>query len=108
MKLTLKKLKTIDVTAKEWFDRINGNSYFSAVVCLNYGMPTQEAITLPFQYGYGSHYEDMALAAIGKRFAIETDKRALRSWCSDRKITLRLNMQDNCLKRDVTRWGCSA
>ena len=27
--MKLNELKTIDLTAKEWFDKVNGNSYFS-------------------------------------------------------------------------------
>lgn len=44
----------LEVQAKEWFDRINGNSYFSARVFLN----DKLVATLPFQYGYGDHYTD--------------------------------------------------
>ena len=54
--MQLKELKTIDIEAKEWRDKINGNSYFSSDVTLNYGMDSQEIIKLPFQYGYGDHY----------------------------------------------------
>ena len=34
--------KTIDVNAKEWFDKINGNSYFCGTITLNYGMNNEE------------------------------------------------------------------
>ena len=54
--MKLKQLKTIDIKAKEWSDKINGNSYFSSDVTLNYGMDSQEVIKLPFQYGYGDQY----------------------------------------------------
>ena len=54
--MKLKQLKTIDIEAKEWSDKINGNSYFSSDVTLNYGMDSQEVIKLPFQYGYGDQY----------------------------------------------------
>ena len=54
------KIKTIDVQAKEWFDKVNGNSYFSANISINFGMPSQKNLFIPFQYGYGSQYEHEA------------------------------------------------
>jgi len=54
--MKLSQLKTIDINAKEWHDKINGNSYFSSDVILNYGMNSQETIKVPFQYGYGDHF----------------------------------------------------
>lgn len=56
----------IDLNTKEWFDRVNGNSYFSAVVTLNYKMEDEKTMLLPFQYGYGSHSEHMAFKALIK------------------------------------------
>jgi len=38
------KIKTIDVNVKEWFDKVNGNSYFAGTVSLNFGMKTQKII----------------------------------------------------------------
>ena len=43
-KIKLKDLKTIDIEAKEWRDKVNGNSYFSSDITLNYGMDNQEII----------------------------------------------------------------
>ena len=40
---------------KTWFDRINGNSYFSARV---FNLKNELIKTIPFQYGYGSHPRD--------------------------------------------------
>lgn len=55
------KIKTIDVQAKEWFDRTYGNSYFSMNVTVNYGMKNATTFYVPMQYGYGDHYRDMAI-----------------------------------------------
>ena len=51
------KIKTIDVNCKEWFDKINGNSYFAGTVTLNYQMENETKFILPFQYGNGEHYK---------------------------------------------------
>ena len=101
--LTAIKINTIDITALEWFDKVNGNSYFSATVTLNYGTPEQKEIKLPFQYGYGSHYIDMAKQELVKLGLIETDRpmQALWSYCEEHKIILRTNKYENCKKREL-------
>lgn len=96
------QIKTIDVNAKEWFDKINGNSYFSAIITLNYGMKTDATIKLPFQYGYESHYLDMAVKELADRKLIKVDKRtSLWAWCEDNNVILRYSKLENCLKRDL-------
>ena len=42
--MKLSQLKTIDINAKEWRDKINGNSYFSSDVTLNYGMENEKVL----------------------------------------------------------------
>lgn len=101
-RLTLRGLKTVDVHALEWFDRVNGNSYFAATVTLNYGLPDAETLHLPFQYGYGSHYEWQAFSAIRERFGLPEDRgAALWSFCKDRGVILRTSKRENCRKRDL-------
>ena len=107
MKTRKIKIKTIDVTAKEWFDKINGNSYFSANICINYGQPNQVNLSLPFQYGYGEHYLDMAAKELQEKGFIKLSNpmQALWSYCNDNKIILRYQKHKNCLKKDVVLYG---
>lgn len=44
--------RSLFVEGREWFDKVNGNSYFSARIFVDGG---QVAI-LPFQYGYGDQF----------------------------------------------------
>ena len=44
--------RSLFIEAREWFDKVNGNSYFSARIWVDGG---QVAI-LPFQYGYGDQF----------------------------------------------------
>ena len=44
--------RSLFVEGREWFDKVNGNSYFSARIWVDGG---QVAI-LTFQYGYGEQY----------------------------------------------------
>jgi hypothetical protein len=46
------EIKSMFIECREWFDKVNGNSYFSARIWVNGG---QVAI-LPFQYGYGDQF----------------------------------------------------
>lgn len=97
-------IKTIDVNAKEWFDKINGNSYFSAVITLNFGMPDEKHIGVPFQYGYGDQYRYQAFHQLLTDGYIQpTDKEhTLWQYCENNNIVLRHSKKEKCLKREVT------
>lgn len=43
----------ITIIGRRWFDKINGNTYFSAVGLIN-GV---QVVNIDFDYGYGSQYE---------------------------------------------------
>ena len=53
MEDTKKIEKSVFIEGREWFDKVNGNSYFSARIWVDGG---QVAI-LPFQYGYGDQFQ---------------------------------------------------
>jgi len=56
----------INVTAKEWFDKINGNSYFSADVQVIYHNKQVKNLKIPFSYGYGDSYIFQSLEILKK------------------------------------------
>jgi hypothetical protein len=95
------KLKTIDINAKEWFDKINGNSYFSGEITLNYGTKTEKTLSMPFQYGYGNHYVDEAENLLVKNGYIKDIYHCLSRHCRENDIILRTNKKENCKKRDL-------
>ncbi len=102
--MTTSKIKTIDVQAKEWFDKVNGNSYFSMTITLNYGLKSQKIIYVPMQYGYGDHYMHQAFKAIKKECncfkAVENNTSYWRAY-EKYKIISRHSKQNNCLKREL-------
>jgi hypothetical protein len=98
------KIKTLDVAAMEWFDRVNGNSYFSVRVTINFGQPTEEKLYVPFQYGYGEQYEFVALDAVVKSGHLKTDTTQLSRACRELGITLR-SYKTAGLKKVVRAWG---
>ena len=97
------KIKTIDVNAKEWFDRVNGNSYFSADITVNFGMKTEKHFTLPFQYGYGNHYEHQAFKELQKQGLVKPEDERTSYWgyYRDHGIIYRHSKRENCLKREL-------
>ena len=105
------RVKTIDVIAKEWFDRANGNSYFSATVTINFGLKNAKQFTLPFQYGYGEQHVQEARELLIKEKLINLNvsqgqaKHPLWRYCRENNIILRTTKHENCLKRDVLRYS---
>ena len=95
------KTKTIEIRAKEWFDKVNGNSYFAGTITLNYGTETEETFLMPFQYGYGSQYEQEAKAILTQFNKISTDYESLSNYCKRVGIELNSNIEIGCLKRDL-------
>ena len=96
------KIKTIDINAKEWFDKIYGNSYFAGTITLNYGMKDEETFLMPFQYGYGSSYEQEAKAVLTEFNKIDSKwSQPLSMYCRENKIIYRSSIIENCRKRDL-------
>lgn len=92
-------LKTVTVYVREWFDRVNGNSYFSGVVILNDRLENEEQIKMPLQYGYGNSSEYTAMDAIRERFPrVKWDSRPI--WqLRDRKIPYSYFKQEKCTQK---------
>lgn len=99
----LNTIQTIDINAYEWFDKVNGNSYFAAIIVLNYGLNTEKEIKLPFQYGYGDYYKHAAFKELEKQgliFGVKENE-AIWNFCQRNKITLRTSKKENCKKADL-------
>ncbi len=94
-------MKTIDINAKEWRDKINGNSYFSGLVIIDFGMKSEEVFLMPYQYGYGSQYEQEAKGILTYANKISTQYETLNSYCKRENIILRSNIIRGCKKREL-------
>ena len=96
------KIKTIDVNAKEWFDKVNGNSYFAGTITINYGMKGEETFLMPYQYGYGSSYEQEAKAILTQFNKISGRwSQPLSMYCRENNIIYRSSIIDKCKKREL-------
>ena len=64
-KIPVKDLDYVHVEAKSWFDRVNGNSYWSSRVY--FGTKDKDySFAEKFQYGYGSSSEYHSVDTLGK------------------------------------------
>lgn len=97
------KIKTIDIIALEWFDRVNGNSYFAGTVTVNYGMQDEKTLKMPYQYGYGEHYKQMAFELLQDEGLIPVQKKPFSIWqyYQDNNIIVRNVKHENCKKREL-------
>lgn len=91
-------VKTIDIQANEWFDKVNGNSYFAGLVTVNYGMADAREFIMPFQYGYGSRYEQEAFKVLKEANLINT---TYTSELRELNIIVRSNIVRGCKKREL-------
>ena len=95
---TAYQVNTIDINALEWFDRVNGNSYFAGSITLNYGQPNAITLKMPFHYGYGDFYRYKALETLQiLGYTTLTHTADLR----EHGIIVRSNIQRNCKKREL-------
>lgn len=53
----MKKIESVGIRGKRWFDRRNGNTYNSVAIFVN----GRRVATLGIGYGYGSMYEQRAV-----------------------------------------------
>ena len=58
------KINSIVVLGRRWFDKVNGNTYFSSVVYANGN--EQPEIYIDFEYGYDEQYLYSAINAFAK------------------------------------------
>lgn len=94
-------IKTIDLHALEYRDKTNGNSYFSAIITLNFGLKNEREIKIPFQYGYDSQFEFIALQKLQSEKIAQLNYNSLSFFCRENKIVFRKMKKENCNKKDV-------
>lgn len=94
-------IKSITVIAGEWFDKVNGNSYFAGKVLVN-GV---HAFNMPFQYGYGSYFEQAAMEGLIERGYTKglNHTGSLSRFCREYGIAYDATKHDNQKMRELKR-----
>lgn len=94
----------ITIIGRRWFDKANGNTYFSAVGLIN-GI---QVVEIPYEYGYGNHYEDRIFTELEKAgycpdVAHYSNGGSERLWnyCERKGITKYVTHSDVNRKRDL-------
>jgi len=94
------RIEEIHVIGKEWFDRVNGNSYnavrFDVYVTGRNGKRAVNVV-LPFKYGYGDYYMQRVSEYCLKYFGL--DRMAVHNLVTSDNIVCNLK------KSEVTAWG---
>lgn len=90
-------MKTIDIHGKEWRDRLNGNTYHSVKIVIDYGKNT------PYEYIVKGEFKYLTsnLQYASELLRIPN----LWQYCRDNRIILREYSEKNCKKREVIQWG---
>lgn len=94
----------ITIIGKRWFDRINGNTYFSAVGVIN-GV---EVVNIPYEYGYDNHFIERIFDELQKlgycpdrEEYSNGSKEVFWRYCQDRNITKYTSVSDVGRKKDL-------
>lgn len=94
----MKKIKSITIVGRRWFEKVNGNTYHSAAVYVD-GELIGKA---DFVYGYGSQYEQTAIDILKKDKRIRGNLRfPISTWAREQKITLVNTVTDVGRKKDL-------
>lgn len=100
----VKKGDTIQIIGKRWFDKINGNTYFSAVGYVN----NVEVVRIGFEYGYDNHFAYRIFEEMIKvGYCRDAEKyknggnEALFRYCERKGIKKLVNVSDVTRKKDL-------
>jgi hypothetical protein len=99
-----KKIKTITVVGKRWFQKTYGNTYFSAV-----GIIDGEVVTsIPFEYGYDEMYLQQTTRDMVKKGLLpgieeyeHGGTESLWRYCDKHNIKLNYSASDVARKKDL-------
>jgi hypothetical protein len=97
-------IKTLSIHGKHWFDKVNGNSYNSVQVVVNFGLKNEFYFCLPFSYGYGDYYIQRTIEELVRLGAL-SDYNKFHELQRNNKIVVNAYIEKHCKQRDVKTWG---
>ena len=90
-------IKSITINAKEWFDKVNGNSYFAGTIQVD-----DKEYLIPFQHGHATRCEQEAKKLLTEFNVISCEYgQNLSRYCADNNIGLAIFTKTKCKKRDL-------
>lgn len=100
---TKEEVKSIVILGRRWFERVNGNTYFSAEIFVN----GNHVHKIDYEYGYGDQYAHEAGAWLDKNGWIALERysngsaQPLWYYCRDHGISLIQNVVDVQRKKNL-------
>lgn len=97
-------MKSITIIGKRWFDKVNGNTYFSAVGLID-GI---QKVLITYNYGYGNQFESEVFEMLEKHNFIKDvehysngNSETLWNYCNRKKINKAVYCIDVARKKDL-------
>ncbi len=109
--MTLHGIKSIDVDAVEWFDKVMGQSYHSSKITVEYHGGDKHIVHSAFEYGYGKQYEEAAFKELEDNDILWRDihangvQRPLWMRCQDDKIAYDHRIRSVFTKKECVTHG---
>ncbi|UZZ64046.1 hypothetical protein A71_240 [Escherichia phage A7_1] len=104
-KINLSNVEAVHVLARRWFQKLYGNTYFSLSVDVEIAGKLVEVVNVPFTYGYGDHFDTVALEEFSKVINMEgkefSEYSYLSRFCRDNNIPVYSNAVDVKRKKDM-------
>ncbi len=105
MEATKEQVSSITIIGRRWFERVNGNTYYSAEIIVN----GNHVHKIDFSYGYGNQFEWDAAAWLEKAGYLPGRKHhgnggggeSLWRYCDERKIAFVTSASDVSRKKDL-------
>lgn len=99
-----RKPKNITIFARRWFDKINGNTYFSAEIYVDGTMVHK----IDYEYGYGEQYKFEAFQWLNNENYVQLEQNEHNhsfeppwQYCGRKKIQLIATHADVARKKDL-------
>ncbi len=90
-------MKVLHISGRRWFSTTHGNTYFSCVVSID----GEQVHEIPYEYGYGQMYEQVAREWLMNNGYIPLIDYALSIYCRENDIIFISHAVDVRRKKDL-------
>ena len=100
-------IRAITIHAKQWRDKVSGNSYWSSRVTMTSSNFKTHTIALELQYGYGNQYLTNSIQILRElRYIEDRTQQCLEGiYSNGRRVYWNEFIEVGCTKADVKDWG---
>ena len=91
----------VRIEVKSWFDKVNGNSYWSSRAYVE----GELVVVLPMNYGYDDHGVQETMEQVAEYLNKPEVQGGFRRYCREHNIILDYTIETGCLKKDMVSHG---